>query len=625
MPAVPDGVYINTPWIEPGGEIWLNYVGTTPECGDGYNGYTREVTFVTGSSTYELQGYGFGDGYWIGRGSVFLEPDYTTPLPVGLTAPVTGNVVLSCTPDGGGATQTLSFPLTVGPTPPASIYHSPTAWTWYTPGPVTPGSTATVNALGYTPGESVTVNMINSDIFDDTLDLQASAAVPVNVTADGSGAVTAQVVIPAGWAEGDSIHMVVVGATSKYLIIPGQGSPLLSDPSISAASNEGAFPGGAVSVSATGFYGGETVQLALHRESGAAIALSTLTADVNGDISGVVSIPSSVTPGSYRLWMGAKVIDYLLLNTPLTITTKPDTPRLAGTDRFKTAVAISQANFAPNVDTVYLANGLNFPDALSAGALAAQLGAPVILTVPTSLPDAVRDELIRLSPERIVIVGGYPSVSADVEALVEALPFSPDVVRFAGANRFDTNQQLIRDAQTQLGGDPITVAYVSNGLNFPDALAAAPAAASKGGVVVLVNGSATSLDAATLDLLDDLGVEDIYITGDVSSVSAGIQSQLNSIYPGHVTRFAGVNRFDTASRIVAEAWPEGAGSAILSNGLNFPDALAAGALGDPLLTSTPTCIPDVVLAQLSNLQLSDVTLVGDSSSLSAAVKNFTRC
>jgi hypothetical protein len=45
-----------------------------------------------------------------------------------------------------------------------------------------------------------------------------------------------------------------------------------------------------------------------------------------------------------------------------------------------------------------------------------------------------------------------------------------------------------------------------------------------------------------------------------------------------------------------------------------------------MLTSLPSCIPGVILAELGNLAPSKVTLVGDAGALSTAVQNnFAHC
>ena len=87
--------------------------------------------------------------------------------------------------------------------------------------------------------------------------------------------------------------------------------------------------------------------------------------------------------------------------------------RMAGADRYTTAVALSRATFADNsVGTVYVATGRSFPDGLSAGPVAGLRGGPLLLVPGTSLPSAVAAELRRLDPTSIVIVGG-PGVVAD--------------------------------------------------------------------------------------------------------------------------------------------------------------------------------------------------------------------
>ncbi|HEX7223923.1 MAG TPA: cell wall-binding repeat-containing protein, partial [Candidatus Limnocylindrales bacterium] len=86
--------------------------------------------------------------------------------------------------------------------------------------------------------------------------------------------------------------------------------------------------------------------------------------------------------------------------------------RQAGTDRYTTAVAISLANHSRSVvPVVYLATARGFPDALAAAPVAGRDRGPVLLVGPTSLPASVAAELRRLSPNRIVIVGGRATIS----------------------------------------------------------------------------------------------------------------------------------------------------------------------------------------------------------------------
>lgn len=84
--------------------------------------------------------------------------------------------------------------------------------------------------------------------------------------------------------------------------------------------------------------------------------------------------------------------------------------RLAGADRFATSAAISAGTFS-DASTVFLANGMTFPDALSGTPLAAALGAPILLVTRDSVSPEVCAEVRRLSPASVIALGGTAAVS----------------------------------------------------------------------------------------------------------------------------------------------------------------------------------------------------------------------
>lgn len=107
---------------------------------------------------------------------------------------------------------------------------------------------------------------------------------------------------------------------------------------------------------------------------------------------------------------GSAIISDAVLNALTSFT--GSVVRQSGLDRYATAVAISAATHGPGTaDVVYIATGTTFPDALAAAPLAGSQRGPVLLVTPTSVPTSVANELRRLSPNRIVIVGGPASVS----------------------------------------------------------------------------------------------------------------------------------------------------------------------------------------------------------------------
>lgn len=89
--------------------------------------------------------------------------------------------------------------------------------------------------------------------------------------------------------------------------------------------------------------------------------------------------------------------------------------RIAGSDRYATAAAVTRDAFEPGVAATFVVTGQSFGDALAATPAAAAAGAPLLLTQPGTLPAVSRSELERLVPGRIVVVGGPAAVAAAVE------------------------------------------------------------------------------------------------------------------------------------------------------------------------------------------------------------------
>lgn len=94
--------------------------------------------------------------------------------------------------------------------------------------------------------------------------------------------------------------------------------------------------------------------------------------------------------------------------------------RLAGATRYDTAAAISAGSFGA-ADTVFLATGANFPDALGGGPVAGGVPGPLLLVTATDIPAGAANELRRLDPERVVILGGTGVVSDAVISQVRAI------------------------------------------------------------------------------------------------------------------------------------------------------------------------------------------------------------
>lgn len=299
------------------------------------------------------------------------------------------------------------------------------------------------------------------------------------------------------------------------------------------------------------------------------------------------------------------------------------TSRIAGATRFDTAVAVSQRTFPSGTGVVYLASGEDFPDALSAAAAAAANGASLLLTRAASLPAAVRAELVRLAPGRVVVVGGEGAIGQAVaNEVAVALP-AAQVSRVGGDDRYATSRLL-----AQASFPTTAAAYVATGAGYADALAASSVAGAKGAPVILVDGAAAAADADTVGLMRTLGVTSVVIAGGTGVVAPGIENSLRSAGMT-VQRHGGPDRYTTSRLINAAAYPGAVAGALLATGSDFPDALTgavmAGATKSPLLSVRTTCIPGASKDWLIARGVGTVTSIGGVGALTDAVLRSERC
>lgn len=192
--------------------------------------------------------------------------------------------------------------------------------------------------------------------------------------------------------------------------------------------------------------------------------------------------------------------------------------RLNGQNRYATAVEVSREGWDDSA-TVFLASGAGFADALSGGAAAAARQAPLLLTPSGNLASVTRDELVRLSPGRVIVLGGRLAVSDSVASSVkEALP-SASVARVAGENRYATSAQIARE----MWPERATSALFATGADFADALSGTPAAAVNDGPLLLTKQDC--LPKVVYGIRADFGLTTTGILGGSKAVSTAGATQ----------------------------------------------------------------------------------------------------
>lgn len=244
-----------------------------------------------------------------------------------------------------------------------------------------------------------------------------------------------------------------------------------------------------------------------------------------------------------------------------------DTSRLSGSNRYGTAAAISSSGWN-KANTVLLARGDNYADALAGVPLATLLEAPVLLTQPTVLTAETLAEIQRLEAKHVVILGGTGAVSAGIENQLTGLGLTSQ--RIAGANRFATAAEIAREMQRL--GAPMEKAVVVYGLNFPDALAAAPYAAINGYPILLTG--THSLDPTTAAVLSQLGIQETIVAGGSGVISNSVMNSLPS-----PVRVAGNDRYGTAVALARHFVQDvDIARVFVATGTNFADAITGAAL-----------------------------------------------
>ncbi|MBF4572658.1 cell wall-binding repeat-containing protein [Herbiconiux sp. VKM Ac-1786] len=118
----------------------------------------------------------------------------------------------------------------------------------------------------------------------------------------------------------------------------------------------------------------------------------------------------SLTVAGGRFSVSEGVLDSLSAGVPATVT------RVSGDDRYSTSVALNADAF-DQADTVYLATGLNFPDALAGGVLAGLRDAPLYVVPGTCVPRGVLAGIAELGATDVVLLGGGTALTPAVEQL----------------------------------------------------------------------------------------------------------------------------------------------------------------------------------------------------------------
>ena len=248
------------------------------------------------------------------------------------------------------------------------------------------------------------------------------------------------------------------------------------------------------------------------------------------------------------------------------------TERIFGSTRYETAMLCADramaATGAEGLESIIIASGTDFADALGGSYLSCEKNAPILLS-KNGKNDAELLSYIsqKLSPGGTVyILGGEKAVPLSVESGLSEY----NVRRLAGADRYATNIAILTECGVA-GGELL----VCTGRDFADSLSAS----ATGRPIMLVNSARGRLTDGQRAYLCSAGFEKITVLGGEAAVGKSLAEELSACAP--VFRIGGADRYETSVLIAREyfADPEGV---VLAYGRNYPDGLCGGLLGNRL-------------------------------------------
>nr|WP_286184135.1 cell wall-binding repeat-containing protein [Clostridium sp. CCUG 7971] len=251
--------------------------------------------------------------------------------------------------------------------------------------------------------------------------------------------------------------------------------------------------------------------------------------------------------------------------------------KIIGTNRYDTAAKISQEAFQNKTDSVVLVNGSSYSDGLSSGPLSSVTNSSTLLTRKDKLPNETKNELKRLKPSKIYIIGGPNAIQESVvNEISNTTNISKEnIVRIAGDNREETSLQIAKYIQNI---SDIKSLYLVNGYKGEaDAMSILSKACKNKQPIVITNGN--KLNEEITKWIINLGKKDIYIIGGDQVMTRNIISSLENIAGNSLesNRIYGANRQETNAKVV-EKFHKNIDTIIITKSDELIDALSVGNL-----------------------------------------------
>ncbi|HBG3481547.1 TPA: cell wall-binding protein Cwp10 [Clostridioides difficile] len=265
--------------------------------------------------------------------------------------------------------------------------------------------------------------------------------------------------------------------------------------------------------------------------------------------------------------------------------------KLKGADRFETAIKISQSGWTKS-DTVVIVNGedKSMVDGLTATPLASVKNSPILLSSNEKLPQKTVEELKRLNPSKVVVIGGNNSMPNSVVEAIKAVNSKISVQRIVGDTRYQTSINIAKEIDKT---NNVSKLYIGAGNGEADSLSIASLAGKEKTPIVLTQKDGVDNEAE--QFIKSNKVSNIYFIGGVEKISNKAIEQVGKIANRDISnnRVAGQTRQETNAKVIDKFYSQSKlDGVVVANQDKLIDALAVGPLAaknnSPVILATNT-------------------------------------
>ena len=228
----------------------------------------------------------------------------------------------------------------------------------------------------------------------------------------------------------------------------------------------------------------------------------------------------------------------------------------------------------------------------------------ILYTEKDSLPTATRNEIQRLNPVEVYLLGGKQSISSGIENILKK--YSNKVTRIAGRDRYETSTKVAAMSKKKN-------VVIASGENFSDPLYASSYAYSNNAKILLSSGKTLSRETRDYLARNKSGIGKVTVVGGGQSISSATVRYIQSVTGKNVSRISGRNRYDGSVKVANSMNKE---KVFIASGEDFADALAisplAQKLNAPILLSSRSKLDTSVIAFLNNFKnsIKDAYIIG---------------